>query len=384
MDCPYVNKCGGCPLREMSTDEYRQIKKDWFAGLVHAIKQQDIKLGEAIFIADGLRRRAELTFSYNKGRFILGFNATQSHEIIDIEKCVAITSGLNEILLAVRRFLEEFCQIKNTQKIKKKMLQTAITHGEIWLTEADNGIDVLIEIDDELSLQHRMLISEFVATEDKIIRISVGKKFATAETIVEKVKPFIDIAGKHVFIPAGTFLQPSKEGEQALINLVMKYMGETSGKIADLFCGVGTFSYPLAANIKNKITAVDSSVELLNGFRQTVNALMLPNIEIVQKNLFKYPLDEAELKDFAAVVFDPPRAGAVAQVQKLANVPMNDKPQKVIAVSCNPHTFINDANTLIAGGYEIKEMTMVDQFVYAKHFELVALFMKKGEENESE
>lgn len=384
MDCPYVNKCGGCPLREMSTDKYRQIKKDWFAGLVHAIKQQDIKLGEAIFIADGLRRRAELTFSYNKGRFILGFNATQSHEIIDIEKCVAITSGLNEILLAVRRFLEEFCQIKNTQKIKKKMLQTAITHGEIWLTEADNGIDVLIEIDDELSLQHRMLISEFVATEDKIIRISVGKKFATAETIVEKVKPFIDIAGKHVFIPAGTFLQPSKEGEQALINLVMKYMGETSGKIADLFCGVGTFSYPLAANIKNKITAVDSSVELLNGFRQTVNALMLPNIEIVQKNLFKYPLDEAELKDFAAVVFDPPRAGAAEQVKKLADMPLADKPQKVIAVSCNPHTFINDANALIDGGYEIKEMTMVDQFVYAKHFELVALFMKKGEENESE
>jgi 23S rRNA (uracil1939-C5)-methyltransferase len=140
----------------------------------------------------------------------------------------------------------------------------------------------------------------------------------------------------------------------------------------------------VVVNIRNKITAIDSSAELLNGFRQTVNALMLPNIEIVQKNLFKYPLDETELRDFAAVVFDPPRSGAAAQVQKLANMPPSEKPQKIIAVSCNPHTFINDANVLIAGGYEIKEMTMVDQFVYAKHFELVALFMKKGEENESE
>lgn len=384
MDCPYSNICGGCPLRQMSEDEYRQTKEAWFARLVNVIKQPEIELGKAVFINDASRRRAEMTFAYNKGQLILGFNAAQSHEVTNVEKCAAITNDLNEILPAVRRFLAEFCQIKNTQKIKKKLVQTAITHGEIWLTEADNGIDVLLEVDEKLSLQHRMLISEFATTEDKVIRISVGRKFAPAETVIEKVKPFIEIANKQVLIPAGTFLQPSKEGERALVGLVLKYMGQTSGKIADLFCGVGTFSYPLAANINNKITAVDSSAELLNGFRQTVNALMLPNIEIVQKNLFKYPLDETELKNFAVVVFDPPRAGAAEQVKKLADMPLADKPQKVIAVSCNPHTFINDANALIASGYEIKEMTMVDQFVYAKHFELVALFMKKGEKYESE
>ena len=69
----------------------------------------------------------------------------------------------------------------------------------------------------------------------------------TPEPIIEKAKPVINIAGRQVYIPAGTFLQPSAEGESALIGLVLKYLGETRGKIADLFCGVGTFSYPWPA-----------------------------------------------------------------------------------------------------------------------------------------
>jgi 23S rRNA (uracil1939-C5)-methyltransferase len=215
-----------------------------------------------------------------------------------------------------------------------------------------------------------------------IVRLSVGAKNTKPETIVEKSKPYINIANQQVFISAGTFLQPSKAGEQALIDLVLKYTYATEGKIADLFCGIGTFSYPLATNKKNKITAVDSSSELLAGFRQTVHAQMIPNIEILQKNLFKYPLDAEELKLFDVVIFDPPRAGAAAQVRQLAQMPQQNKPQKIIAISCNPHTFINDANVLLAGGYNLQELTMVDQFVYTKHCELVALFTKKGENNE--
>jgi 23S rRNA (uracil1939-C5)-methyltransferase len=152
----------------------------------------------------------------------------------------------------------------------------------------------------------------------------------------------------------------------------MKYIENDSGRIADLFCGIGTFSYPLCRNTSNKILAIDSSKELLEGFQQSVNRNQIPNIKIETRNLFKYPLNEQELSQFDVVVFDPPRAGAATQTEKLATSAKG--PQKVIAVSCNPHTFVNDANTLIAGGYQIKKITMVDQFVYTRHCELVALF----------
>lgn len=376
MDCPYQNICGGCPLRNMSEETYRAYKIARFEKLLQTLPQSPLTPDEAIFIADGTRRRAELTFQYRKNRLILGFNAAKSHEIIDITTCPALTSQINHALPAIRNFLQTFCSIKHNKKVKNKIQTQSVTQGDISITEATNGLDILLQFDGELCLEHRMEISDFVNNTPEIMRVSVGAKNTTAETIAEKSKPYILIGGREVLIPAGTFLQASTAGEQALVKLVTDYIGDTTGNIADLFCGVGTFSYPLSLNIKNKIIAVDSSSELLSGFQRTVNKLMLPNIKIMQRNLFKYPLDSNELKEFSAIVFDPPRAGAAAQVRQIALMNEADKPQKIVAVSCNPHTFINDAATLLQSGYRISKITMVDQFVYTEHFELAALFEK--------
>ncbi len=381
MICEINHICGGCPLRSLATEEYRLQKIEQFNRIISLIRQKEIPIGQPIFITDGNRRRAELTFCRQKSKLLLGFNAAQSHDIAELTICPALTPQLNKILPDVHQFLTELCSIKVNKKIKNKIQTLQILNGEIWLTEAQNGIDILLEIDNELNFDHRLLISEWMQNNAPIIRFSVGKKNAKPETVIEKTPPFITIDNHQVFIAAGTFLQPSCAGEKALIELVQKYMDETTGHIADLFCGIGTFSYPLAGNIKNKILAVDSSAELLAGFQKTVNAQSIPNIKIMSKNLFKYPLDATELRNFAAVVFDPPRAGASAQTAQIAAMPHSDKPTKIIAVSCHPQTFVNDANTLIAGGYKIKEITMVDQFVYTRHFELVALF-EKGENNE--
>ena len=101
---------------------------------------------------------------------------------------------------------------------------------------------------------------------------------------------------------------------------------------------------------------------------------MLHNIEIEERNLFKYPLEEADLSDFDVVVFDPPRAGAISQVKEIANMSGRGKIKKIVAVSCNPHSFVSDAKVLIEAGFTLKSITMVDQFVYSNHLELVALF----------
>ena len=376
MKCKYQQICGGCPLRNMAPDEYRLYKTDKFKQIIGKLPQKDVHTNQPIFIDDGCRRRAEMAFQYHKGKINLGFNATQSHQIVDIENCPALTMGINRFLPQLREFLHIFCSIKQNQKIKNKIQTVSVTIGDVWITQADNGLDILLQINIPLCLEHRMIISDFANNTPDIARFSVSINNSHPETIAEKVKPFIKMGGHEVFIPSGTFLQPSAAGQQALIDEVLRHIGNNNGNIADLFCGVGTFSYPLSQNIKNKITAVDSSEELLEGFQQTINKLMISNIRIIRKNLFKYPLDTTELKGFDIIVFDPPRAGAKAQVQQLATMPMADKPQKIVAISCNPHTFINDAATLIFGGYKLTEITMVDQFVFTEHFELVALFEK--------
>ena len=301
-----------------------------------ALAAQPKTWGEDVWIADGTRRRAAMAFVMNKEKLYLGFNAGRSSEIIDLPSCPLLTSGLNNALPFVRCLLEELCREPFTHRLKgRKVEKSQLQKGDILLCEADNGIDIVLEFPEEPELNHRLMISEALGKETSVIRISHRKKSdSLPETIVEKTPPVIRIGNIDVFIPAGSFLQAAKASETALINLVLKYLGTTEGRIADLFCGIGTFSYPLARNPDNKILAVDSSERLLEGFRRTVNKNMISNIEIKTKNLFKYPLDENELKGFNAVVFDPPRAGAAAQTTRLAALPDGERPEKIIAVSC--------------------------------------------------
>lgn len=377
MNCIWQEKCGGCPLRGMDVAEYKKYKEDKFNKIIQPICEEQTVVNAPIFIDDGLRRRAEFAFLFNKNGLHFGFNAAKSHDIADIEYCAALCGKINDNLQAIRDFLSKFCRTETTRRVKNKTLKEKICQGDLHISACDNGLDMVIFVAEKIALEHRLLICDFANRQSDIIRISVGIKGKQPETVIEKLRPYVDMAGTKVLVASGTFLQASAAGQDTLIGLVRKYIGDAGMKIADLFCGIGTFSYPLAQNIKNKITAIDVSTELLSGFRQTVNYLSIPNIKTEQKNLFKYPLTAEELTGFDVVIFDPPRAGAAAQVRQIAAVNQAEKPQKVVAISCNPHTFVNDAGVLMAGGYRLKEITMVDQFVFTEHFELVALFEKK-------
>lgn len=377
MACAFQELCGGCACRHLGETEYQDKKRRDVQFILQNLRSTDFKFAEPIFIGDGQRRRAALAFAFRKGKLTLGFNQKQSSEIVDIDSCCLLTPKINSALIPLRELLIELCAVKIPLLKKGKQIGcNNLGNGDVLITEADNGLDVVLQFDGELNLDYRMIIFEFAQKYNDIIRISHRKTdFSAPETVVEKTRPYLKIADYEVYIPAGTFLQASKASEQALIEIVQCYLGEESGKIADLFCGVGTFSYPLSKNINNKIVAFDSSKSLLDGFRQSVNKNMIPNIEIIEKNLFKYPLDEKELSAFDVVVFDPPRAGAEAQVKKIAAAG-DLAPKKIIAVSCNPHSFVKDANILTEAGYCLKEITLVDQFKYSNHSELVALFTK--------
>ena len=374
-ECSFNDFCGGCVFRQLTRNEYQKQKQENVERILRPLGEEFV-FEKPVFIDDGERRRACMAFVIKKGSLILGFNARKSNEIANIEHCVMLTPEINDVLPFVRELLAEIASVRiASTKKKKKITYSSITKGDIWITQADNGLDLVLEFCESINLDIRQIIFEKMATQDKVIRISHRRSSTEQpEIIIEKIKPFITIGGYEVYIPAGTFLQPSKAGEQALIAIVKKYLGDTSGKIADLFCGVGTFSYAIAGRKGVKIVAADSSSELLSGFKASVNKNLLSNIEIVNRNLFKYPFAGKELDGFSAIVFDPPRGGAMAQVSAIAELPPSEKPQKLIAISCNPSTFVRDAQILLSGGFCLRKITMVDQFVYSLHSELVALF----------
>ncbi len=366
--------CGGCALRGLDEKTYRQTKVIDFKNTLSQIKFANPQYDTPIFIEDGQRRRADLAFSYEKKSLKLGFNEQKTHNLIDITHCPMLDSALNDFLEPLHRFLTELCQISITVKNKKKLTTAYIHSGSVQLLHADNGIDILLHIETAPQLEHRLLVADFVNAIPNICRFSWQIKNTLPETVVEKIAPELHIADCIIKIPQGVFLQASKQAETMMIAKVLEYMDNTRGKMADLFCGLGTFTYPLAKLSGNELISVDSFAPSLKGLEQALNFNQIHNVTVINKNLFKYPLDAADLKDIKALVIDPPRAGAHEQCREIAKLSPEQQPEKIVFVSCNPKTFVYDAELLINAGYAFARVTLIDQFVYSKHEELIALF----------
>jgi len=140
-------------------------------------------------------------------------------------------------------------------------------------------------------------------------------------------------------------------------------------RIADLFCGLGTFALPLSAGAK--ILAVDAAGPAVAALDAAARTYRRP-VTTAHRDLFRRPLTPEELNVFDAVVFDPPRAGALAQATMLAK----SKVPIVVAVSCNPSTFARDAEALVKAGYRLEHLWPVAQFRWSTHVELVAKFVR--------
>jgi 23S rRNA (uracil1939-C5)-methyltransferase len=190
------------------------------------------------------------------------------------------------------------------------------------------------------------------------------------ELVLMRNSPTIAIGAAQVTLPPGSFLQATAAGEEALAALVTGHC-QRAKHIADLFCGVGPFALRLAA--KSRVSAFDSDAGAIAALRKTATSTSgLKPIKAEARDLFRRPLMPPELRDYEAIVFDPPRQGAQAQVLQLAasKIPM------VVAVSCNVATFARDARILVDGGYKLEQVTPVDQFRHTPHVELVARFVR--------
>jgi 23S rRNA (uracil1939-C5)-methyltransferase len=200
---------------------------------------------------------------------------------------------------------------------------------------------------------------EFAATHG-LARLSVDEGLGPS-TRWCPVPPTITLGGVAVALPDGAFLQATADGEAALVAAVRDAIGNARS-IFDLFAGLGTFALSLGGQVKAVEGSRDAALALITTRR----------VAVEHRDLFRRPLSVAELEDAAAVVLDPPRAGAREQVAELAksNVP------SIAYVSCNPATFARDARTLIDGGYRLDRITPVGQFRWSTHVELAAAFSR--------
>jgi 23S rRNA (uracil1939-C5)-methyltransferase len=208
---------------------------------------------------------------------------------------------------------------------------------------------------------------------DLTARHGIARFMLNGDLIALRAKPALTFAGVSVALPPKAFVQAAPEAEAMMTNLVVAAAGKAKN-VADLFCGIGTFTLPLAR--KARVLAVDGDRAAVAALKEAArHAQGTKVIEAKVRDLSREPLSRMELHPFDAVLFDPPRAGAKAQAEALAG----SKVPVVIAVSCNPATLARDARILVDGGYRIERVSPIDQFVFSAQVEAIAVLRRRDQ-----
>ena len=342
--CRHFPECGGCQLQHADDEAYRGYL---ISRVETALAQHELatEIREPHLSPPNSRRRASLRAARAGQGVLLGFNAGKSHRIVDIRECHILRPELFALVEPLRQLLSPLLRPKRT--------------AEVQLALIDQGVDVAIKGIDVEGLQAIELLTSFAA-EHRLVRLSVDQGLGP-ETLYEPQPSTVTLSDVRVAFPVGAFLQATDDGEGALVEAVRNAVGE-AGRAADLFAGLGTFGLATKA-----IYSAEASRDAAAALKQAA-----PNMLVEHRDLYRRPLDQAELKRFDAVILDPPRAGAAEQAGELARSTV----QRIAYVSCNPATFARDAKSLVDGGYTLEWVKPVGQFRWSTHIELAASFSR--------
>ncbi len=352
---PQYGDCGGCSLQHWAAEPYLDWKREQVR-LALARERIEIAVEPTVAIAPGTRRRLALHARRGPdGQAILGFKARKSWRLVEIAACPVADPRLVAALPALARVADAFLEHPKS---------APTLHVTLTLDGLDVDVTGVERRSGGLSRDAQMRAIAASNAAD-LARLSLA-----GETLVMARQPHVQFGPATVPVPAGGFLQAAPPAEVAMVERAVAAV-KGAKKIADLFCGAGTFTFPLAKVAP--VLAADGSAPgiaaLKAGFK---TAKGIKPIEAQARDLFRRPMAPYDLRGCDAIVLDPPRAGALEQTQQIAQT----RAATVVYVSCNPVTFARDARVLIDAGFRLETVTPVDQFLWSAHVELVAVFRR--------
>ena len=355
--CPHFGACGGCALQHWADAPYAEWKR---AKLVEALARAgfaDAPVGPLLRTPPRTRRRADLALRRGPdGAVALGFHARGGDAaVVDLHACEVLDPLLVGLFEPLRAMLRGLPALRRQASAVLNLL--------------DTGPDLLLRTDGPLDAAARSRLAAFAAAHG-IPRIAWALGAGAPEVAAQHGPVAIRFGAAVVHPPPGAFLQASPAGEAAIRDAVL---GGLPGRlparaaVAELHAGVGTLSFALAE--RARVVAYDASAEAVGALAAAAGRAGA-RIRAVRRDLARQPLLPAELKAYAAVVLDPPFAGAPEQVPSLARA----RVPRIIYVSCNPAALARDAKTLKEAGYRVLSAVPVDQFLWSPHLESVVAF----------
>ena len=347
--CPHFGTCGGCSLQHASDEFLASWKMET---IVRALNAQGLSAPMRPIATSPPKSRRRATFSVRRTKKTtqVGFHKRGASEIFAIEHCHLLKPEIMAALPACHAFA-------GLGASRKGEIKVSVTHSAAGPDISVIGAKLL---DGPLRARLATLANE----------LAIARLSWNGEQIADRARPVHMMGKAEVLPPSGAFLQATLEGEVALVAAMQEAI-RPAKRVVDLFAGCGTFSLPLAEQAE--VHAVEGEAEMLKaldtGWR-FANGLKTVTTEA--RDLFRRPLVPLELKNYDAVVIDPPRAGAKAQMDEIAASGI----AIVGAVSCNPVSFARDAKILVDAGFVLDWVQPVDQFRWSGHVELAAKFSR--------
>jgi 23S rRNA (uracil1939-C5)-methyltransferase len=362
--CPCFGICGGCSLQQMPMDEQLKRKQAQLLDYLLGVRVESVEIMPPIEGPEwGYRHRARLAVKHvpKKGGVLVGFREKQKSYVVEMDGCEILTESISSLIMPLREMIESLTVYNRVPQVEvaagDEVIALTLRHLEP-LSEKD------ISILEAFSKDHAVSFYLQPRGPDSVVPLNQGSD-----------KPLTyKLEGWNLEIEFGPldFMQINPEINHALIRKTFELLDPSSDdRIADLFCGLGNFSLPLAA-LGARVEGfelVETQVERAreNAFRNNLKDQACFEVQ----DLYSVAHDKAFLNEYSKILLDPPRSGAEEVVKSISS----DGISRIVYVSCNPETLARDAQILVKQkGFALKKCGVVNMFPHTLHSEAIAMF----------
>ena len=335
--CPYFSKCGGCQFQNITYENTIKYKKE---KIVNIFSKHKISIfPEVITNISPYNYRNKITLKVNN--YKIGFYINKTHNLVEINKCLLANPAINASIPLIKRF--------------------NICNGEVTI-RCNQNAEILIVINSQDNLN---IDTNYLKTKIKLVGIVVNNKtYYSENSLFERMNNLLFKISYDSFFQVNPFIASQ------LFQIIGDNI-DSSDKVLDLYCGVGTLSL-MAAKKAQKVLGIEVVPNAI------INALF--NARVNDLNNTQFVINDASTAiskikpDFNKVIIDPPRSGLT---KNIIDVLLKIKPDEIIYVSCDPQTLVRDF-TLLSSIYEIKKSYILDMFSYTYHIETILILTKKS------
>lgn len=369
--CPYYGMCGGCSMQHLQPAAQVAIKQRVLEDAFHHIggkvkPKQILPAMHGPYFGYRYRARFSCRLVNKKGGVLVGFRERNGRYVMDMEQCLVLPPKVSALLRPLRNMLGTLSRPDRLPQLEMAMgeggVALTLRHMEP-LTSAD--IDTLRAFGEEYEVMWWL--------QPKGPETIHPLNPEDAQNLYYDLPDY----GLRMHYKPSDFTQVNPHINREMIRRALNLLAiEPEDRVADLFCGLGNFSLPMGRFAKEVVGIEGSSTLTQRATEAAAMHGMSESARFSTLNLFEVDVEWLRgLGYFDRVLIDPPRDGAHAVAQAYAALAPQERPKRIVYVSCNPATLARDAGILVnEGGYELSAAGVINMFPHTGHVESIAVF----------